>query len=140
LDLADTDAVTGILAVANGGTGMAFFAVAGPATSAKTFTFPNASATVLTTNAAVTVAQGGSGAATLTGILQGNGTSAFTAMTDSSTVGKILRVTGASTYAWGALDLADTDAVTGILAGANGGTGNGFFAVTGTLETSGSIC
>ena len=31
----------GILAVANGGTGNAFFGVSGPATSVKTYTFPN---------------------------------------------------------------------------------------------------
>jgi hypothetical protein len=61
------------------------------------------------------VASGGTGAATLTGLLQGNGTSAFTAITNSSTVGQVLRVTGAATYAWGALDLSDTDAITGDL-------------------------
>jgi hypothetical protein len=71
----------------------------------------------------VPVADGGTGASTLTGLLQGNGTSAFTAVTDSSTVGQVLRVTGASTYAWGALDLADGDARTGTLPVANGGTG-----------------
>ncbi len=76
-----TTGVTGILPTANGGTANAFFTVSGPATTAKTFTFPNASATVLTTNAAVTVAQGGTGATTLTGVLKGNGTSAFTAAT-----------------------------------------------------------
>lgn len=65
------------------------------------------------------VANGGTGASTLTGILQGNGTSAVTAITNSSTVGQVLRVTGASTYAWGALDLSDTDAVTGDLPFAN---------------------
>lgn len=85
LDLADTDAVTGLLPVGNGG----------------------------------------SGAGTLTGLLQGNGTSAFTVVTNSSTVGQVLRVTGAASYAWGAVDLADTDAVTGLLAIANGGTGAG---------------
>ena len=46
---------------AQGGTANAFFTVAGLATSAKTFTFPNASANVLTDNAAVTAAQGGTG-------------------------------------------------------------------------------
>lgn len=56
-----TTAVTGILPSANGGTNNAFFTVSGPATSAKTFTFPNASATVLTDNAVVTGAQGGTG-------------------------------------------------------------------------------
>ncbi len=79
-----TTKVTGILPSANGGTANGFFTVSGPATSAKTFTFPNASATVLTDNAAVTVAQGGSGTTTLTGILKGNGTSAFTAVTAPS--------------------------------------------------------
>lgn len=71
---------------------------------------------------AVTVPYGGSGASTLTGILQGNGTSAFTALT-SSTVGQVLRVTGANTFGWGAVNLADTDAITGVLPAANGGLG-----------------
>lgn len=70
---------TGILAVANGGTGTAFFAVAGPATSAKTFTFPNSNATVLTSASPVSIAQGGTGtASTLTGLVRGN-SSAMTA-------------------------------------------------------------
>lgn len=76
-----TSAVSNILGSSNGGTGIAFFAVAGPATSTKTFTFPNASATVLTDAALVTVAQGGTGAGTITGLVKGNGTSAFTAAT-----------------------------------------------------------
>jgi uncharacterized membrane protein len=135
VDLADTDAVTGILPAGNGGSGIAFFAVTGPATSVKTFTLPNASSTILTSNAAVTVAQGGTGAATLTGLLRGNGTSAFTVITTSSTVGQCLRVTGADTYAFGALDMADTDAVTGILAAGNGGTGLAFFAAAGPAST-----
>ena len=59
-----TTGVTGILPVANGGTNNAFFTVSGPATSAKTYTFPNATCSILTTNAAVTVAQGGTGRAT----------------------------------------------------------------------------
>ena len=41
-----TTKVTGILPGANGGTGNGFFAVSGPASSLKTFTFPNASATI----------------------------------------------------------------------------------------------
>lgn len=71
---------TSILLGTNGGTSNGFFSVTGPATSLKTFTFPNASATVLTTNAAVTVAQGGTGLATLTanGVLLGEGTSNIT--------------------------------------------------------------
>lgn len=53
--------ITGILPGANGGTNNGFMDFTGPATSLKTFTLPNASATILTTNAAVTVAQGGTG-------------------------------------------------------------------------------
>ena len=66
-----------ILLGTNGGTSNGFFSITGPATSLKTFTFPNASATVLTSNAAVTVAQGGTGLATLPahGVLLGEGTS-----------------------------------------------------------------
>lgn len=56
------------------------------------------------------------------GLLLGDGTQDVTAVTNSSTVGQILRVTGAATYGWGALDLADGDAVTGTLPIGNGGT------------------
>lgn len=84
-----TTTVSGILPGANGGTGNGFFAVSGPTTSLKTFTFPDASATVLTTNALVTVAQGGTGVGTLTGLAYGNGTSAFTAATAAQVVSVI---------------------------------------------------
>jgi hypothetical protein len=73
--------------------------------------------------APVSVANGGTGGTTFTGLLDGNGTSAMSAIT-SSTVGQVLRVTGANTFAFGATDLADTDAVTGVLPVANGGSGS----------------
>jgi hypothetical protein len=111
--------VTGTLPAGSGGTGNAYTAFTGPTTAVKTFTLPNADATILTTNAAVTVGQGGTGATTLTGLLQGNGTSTVTAVTNSSTVGQVLRVTGSSAYGWGAVDLADSDAITGTLPDAN---------------------
>lgn len=77
-----TNGVTGILPTANGGTGVAFFNVAGP-TIARTFTFPDAAATVLTTNTAVTVSQGGTGvtSAVSDAVLVGDSTSAYTART-----------------------------------------------------------
>jgi hypothetical protein len=53
--------VSGILGSANGGTGNGFAKFSGPTTAEKTFTLPDASATILTTNAAVTAAQGGTG-------------------------------------------------------------------------------
>lgn len=60
--------------------GDGYFVTAGP-TTPRTFTFPDASATVLTTNALVSVAQGGTGTSSLTGVLLGNGASALTATT-----------------------------------------------------------
>lgn len=55
---------------------------------------------------------------TLTGLIQGS-SGVLSAISNSSTVGQILRVTGASTYAWGALDLDDSDAITGTLSASN---------------------
>jgi hypothetical protein len=68
-----------IITSAFGGTGNGFTKFSGPATSEKTFTLPNASATILTTNALVTVGQGGTGAGSFTsnGVLYGNGTGAI---------------------------------------------------------------
>lgn len=59
-------ALSGVVGASKGGTGNAFFQVSGPATSIKTFTFPNTSATVLTNAAVVTIAQGGTGQTTAT--------------------------------------------------------------------------
>jgi hypothetical protein len=53
--------LTAIIASTFGGTGNGFTKFAGPAAAEKTFTLPNASATILTDAAAVTVAQGGTG-------------------------------------------------------------------------------
>lgn len=113
--------VTNLSAVRTHSLGNGFTAFTGPTTSIKTFTLPNASATILTSNSAVTVPQGGTGGTTFSGLLQGNGTGAFSAIPNSSTVGQVLRVTGTNTYGWGALDLSDGDAVTGSLPYANGG-------------------
>ena len=112
---------TNILTIPNAST-TAFSARTAAFGGTATSSFDAAGVLSLATD--LSVPNGGTGASTLTGLLQGNGTSAFTAITNSSTVGQILRVTGASTYAWGALDLADTDAITGTLPIANGGTNN----------------
>ena len=66
---------------------------------------------------------GGTGASNLSGILQGNGAGSPYTAVSGSTVGQVLRVTGANAYAWGALDLANVNSVTGVLPIANGGTG-----------------
>lgn len=87
--------VSGILPTANGGTNNAFTTFSGPATSAKTFTLPNASSTILTSNAAVTVGQGGTGGTNYTahGVIVGNGTSAMAA-TGTGTSGQVLTSNG----------------------------------------------
>lgn len=73
-------------------------------------------ATGVWSGTAIVVSKGGSGAVTLTGTLIGNGTSAFTAAT-SSTTGEVLRCTGANTFAYGPLNLTETGTtVTGDLA------------------------
>lgn len=76
--------------------GRSLFVIAGPATTAKTYTFPNASTTILTTNAPVTVAQGGTGVATLTGLALGSGTSAFSAYPGATCTNQFVRVLSAS--------------------------------------------
>lgn len=58
---AGTPFITGTLPAGNGGTGSAFTAFAGPNTSVKTLTLPNANATLLSDANAVTLAQGGTG-------------------------------------------------------------------------------
>ena len=62
--------VANLLPTANGGLNSSSIAFSGPSGASKTFTLPNASATILTTNAAVTMAQGGTGA-DLSGVTKG---------------------------------------------------------------------
>lgn len=99
--------VSGILPTANGGTGMAFFTVSGPASTAKTFTFPNANATVLTDNTDVTVAQGGTGLSATAddAVFVGDSTSAVTARTlptcSNATTDKLLYNISTNTFSCG---------------------------------------
>ncbi|MEI6264651.1 MAG: tail fiber domain-containing protein [Sphingobacteriia bacterium] len=74
--------VSGIIASNFGGTGNGFTRFTGPTTAEKTFTLPNANATILTDNAAVTIAQGGTGASTKT--------AAFDALSPMTTSGDII--------------------------------------------------
>ena len=107
-----TSTITGILGAVNGGTGNGFTAFSGPTTATKTFTLPDASATILTSNVAVTVAQGGtgitagtsggvlaftatgtlvsSGALTANGIVLGGGVGAAPTSTSALTDGQLL--------------------------------------------------
>lgn len=140
-----TSEVTGILPSANGGTANGFTKFSGPATSEKTFTLPNASATILTDNAAVTIAQGGTG--------QTSQTNAFDALAPTTTQGDLIyhdgtdnvrlaKNTTSTRYltntgtnnnpAWGAVNL--TNGVTGALPFGNGGTNNTTFTANGVVR------
>lgn len=129
-------ALTQVIASTYGGTGNGFAKFSGPATAEKTFTLPNATATILTDNAAVTILQGGTG--------QTTAGAAFNALSPITTAGDLILGNGtnsatrlgigASTYvltsngttaSWAAA----TGGVTQIVAGTNvtispaGGTG-----------------
>jgi len=69
-------ALTQIIASTYGGTGNGFTKFSGATTAEKTYTLPDATTTILTTNAAVTVGQGGTGQTTYTDgqLLIGNST------------------------------------------------------------------
>ncbi len=96
-------ALAQIIASTYGGTGNGFAKLSGPASTEKTFTLPNASAAILTDNAAVAVAQGGTGTgSTLTGLVRGSA-SAMTAAElsgDATTSGSnsvtVTKINGAS--------------------------------------------
>lgn len=100
-------------------------------TASRTFTLPDANATVLTTSALVTVAQGGSGAGSLTGILLGNGTSAFSALTTSSGIaGAISDETGSGAMVFGTAPTIAGGSVTGLTSLGIRSTGSGAFDLT----------
>lgn len=71
---------SGLLAASRGGTNNGFFQVSGPAGSPKTYNIANQNAKILTDAAPVLPAEGGLGAANLSGILKGNGASPATAV------------------------------------------------------------
>ena len=103
--------------------GNGFWQAANTQTTLRTFTFPAANANVLTDAAAVTVAQGGTGLASLTAnnLLYGNGTSAASLLAPGATTGAVLMNTAAGAPSWALLSALPSTA--GILPLANGGTG-----------------
>jgi hypothetical protein len=139
-----TDKLTsGTLGVARGGTGVATFTAGIVKSTGGTDALTTASTIALGSEVSGTlpVANGGTGASTLTsgGVLLGNGTSAVNATT-AGTADQVLRVPGAGgAPAFGAINLAQSAAVTGALAIANGGTGQttaaaGLAALGGTTK------
>jgi hypothetical protein len=123
-----TDKLTsGTLGVARGGTGSATFTAGIVKSSGGTDALTTASTVSLTSEVSGTlpVGNGGTGATTLNsgGVLLGNGSSAVSATTAGS-ANQVLRVPGAGgAPAFGSIALGSSDAVTGTLGIANGGTG-----------------
>jgi hypothetical protein len=75
-------ALTGIIASTYGGTGNGFAKFTGATTSEKTYTLPDSTTTILTTNAAVTIGQGGTG--------QTTAGAAFNALSPITTTGDLI--------------------------------------------------
>lgn len=133
-----TTDVSGILPVANGGTNNAFFTVSGPATTAKTYTFPNSNSTILTDAAAVTAAQGGTGQTSYTigDLLYASGATALSKLAGVATGNVLLSGGVATSPAWGKVGL--TTHVTGTLPVANGGTNLTSYTVGDIIYASGA--
>ena len=134
-----TTDVSGILPGANGGTANGFFAVSGPTTSLKTFTFPDASATVLTSNAVVTLAQGGTGAnltASAGGILY-SGAGAAAILSGTATANQVLLSGSSAAPAWSTATYPATTTTNQILYSSSANTVAGLASAnTGALVTS----
>lgn len=113
---------TGTLASSRGGTGNGFTKFSGPTTSEKTFTLPNASATILTDNAAVTAAQGGTGQTSYTvgDILYASTTTALSKLADVATGNALISGGVGVAPSYGKIGL--TTHISGVLPTANGGT------------------
>jgi hypothetical protein len=151
LDLDDADAFTGTLPLANqeAPSGTGFVEVTSGAWNGSATAYPipvskggtnqtalGTALQVLRTNAGATdtewatISSGGSSAGTNGQVQASDGAGGFVAIALGA-VGSVLRTTGATTAAFGALDLADSDARTGALPVANIATGsNGHVLMT----------
>lgn len=111
------DVTTGIFSSARGGTGNGFTKFAGATSAEKTYTLPDASTTILTDNADVTLAQGGTGAsltASNGGIFYSTGT-AGAILAGTATAGQMLQSGAGAAPAWSTATFPATTAVSQIL-------------------------
>jgi len=123
-------ALTQIIASTYGGTGNGFTKFSGATTAEKTYTLPDATTTILTTNAAVTVGQGGTGQTSYTDgqLLIGN-TTGNTLTKATLTAGTGISVTNGN----GSISIAST--VTGTVTSV-AATVPSFLSISGTPITS----
>lgn len=121
-----TSTLTGILGSANGGTANGFTKFSGPAASEKTFTLPNATCAILTTNAVVTATQGGTGVDNGNRTLTIAGSPGFLTFAASSQVS----ISGSSTLTSTTTSGTNTGDQTITLTGDVTGSGTGSFVAT----------
>jgi len=114
--------VTGIIASTYGGTGNGFTKFTGATTAEKTYTLPNASATILTDAAAVTAAQGGTGQTVYAvgDVLYASTTTALSKLAGIATGNALITGGVGVAPSYGKIGL--TTHVSGTLAITNGGT------------------
>jgi len=138
--------VTGIIASTYGGTGNGFTKFSGPTTSEKTFTLPDATATILTTNAAITPTQGGTGLTSYTtgDIIYASATNTLSTLADVATGNALISGGVGVAPSWGKIGL--TTHVSGTLPTANGGTnltsftsGGAVYATSTSVLTTGTL-
>lgn len=103
-----TTALTQVIASTFGGTGNGFTKFSGPASSEKTFTLPNSNATILTDNALITPAQGGTGIGSYTtgDIIYASGSTTLAALSDVATGNALISGGVTTAPAWGKIGLA----------------------------------
>jgi len=119
-------ALTQVIASTYGGTGNGFTKFTGATTAERTYTLPDATTTILTTNAAVTIGQGGTG--------QTTASAAFDALAPSQATnsGKYLTTNGTTT-SWASVSSSGT--VTSVAA-----TVPSFLSISGSpITTSGTL-
>jgi hypothetical protein len=138
--------VTGIIASTYGGTGNGFTKFSGPTTTEKTFTLPDASATILTDNAAITPTQGGTGLTSYTtgDIIYASATNTLARLADVATGNALISGGVGVAPSWGKIGL--TTHVSGTLPTANGGTnltsftsGGAVYATSTSVLTTGTL-
>jgi hypothetical protein len=138
--------VTGIIASTYGGTGNGFTKFSGPTTTEKTFTLPDASATILTDNAAITPTQGGTGLTSYTtgDIIYASATNTLSKLADVATGNALISGGVGVAPSWGKIGL--TTHVSGTLPTANGGTnltsftsGGAVYATSTSVLTTGTL-
>lgn len=127
--------LTGIIASTYGGTGNGFIKFAGASVSEKTYTLPNASTTILTTNYTGALATGILKNTTTSGALSIAVAADFPTLNQNTTGSAATLTTARDLYGFSFNGSAGTVSGVDIIASGFGGTGNGFTKFTGATTS-----